>query len=88
VERLGALEINELLVECGPTLAAGFIEARLVDELIAYVAPVLLGADAAPLARLAGLRGGDPVAAFDITDVERLGPDLRLTLRPRQAAGP
>ena len=81
--RLAELEVNELLVECGPTLAAGFIEARLVDELIVYVAPVLLGADAAPLAALAGLRGGDPVAAFDITDAERLGSDLRLILRPR-----
>lgn len=83
--RLGALEINEVLAECGPTLAGALLEARLVDELILYVAPVLLGADAAPLAALDGLPGGFR-AAFDLTDVRRLGADLRLTLTPRPAA--
>jgi diaminohydroxyphosphoribosylaminopyrimidine deaminase / 5-amino-6-(5-phosphoribosylamino)uracil reductase len=84
VARLAALEVNELLVECGPTLAAGFLEAGLVDELMLYIAPVLLGADAAPLTALRGLRGGDRVAAaFDIVGTERFGADVRLILRPR-----
>ena len=39
--RLGGLEINELLVECGPRLAGAFIAANLVDELVLYVAPTL-----------------------------------------------
>jgi diaminohydroxyphosphoribosylaminopyrimidine deaminase/5-amino-6-(5-phosphoribosylamino)uracil reductase len=55
VERLGSLEINELLVECGPRLAGSFLDADLVDELILYVAPHFLGMDAAPLAALNGL---------------------------------
>jgi len=84
VARLAALEVNELLVECGPTLAAGFLEASLVDELILYIAPVLLGADAAPLTALTGLSGGDRAgAAFEIVGTERLGADVRLILRPR-----
>lgn len=83
VARLAALEVNELLVECGPTLAAGFLEAGLVDEMILYVAPVLLGADAAPLTALEGARGdGRVAAAFDLLGTERLGADLRLILRP------
>jgi diaminohydroxyphosphoribosylaminopyrimidine deaminase/5-amino-6-(5-phosphoribosylamino)uracil reductase len=83
VARLAALEVNELLVECGPTLAAGFLEAGLVDEMILYVAPVLLGADAAPLTALTGLAGESrTTAAFEIIDTVRLGADLRLTLRP------
>jgi diaminohydroxyphosphoribosylaminopyrimidine deaminase/5-amino-6-(5-phosphoribosylamino)uracil reductase len=87
VARLSALQINELLVECGPTLAAGFLEAHLVDELILYVAPVLLGADAAPLTALTDLSNADRVAAaFEFVGSERLGADLRLTLRPRAAA--
>jgi diaminohydroxyphosphoribosylaminopyrimidine deaminase / 5-amino-6-(5-phosphoribosylamino)uracil reductase len=82
--RLAALEINELLVECGPTLAAGFLEAALVDELILYIAPLLLGADAAPLTALTGLCDGDRATdAFEILGTERLGADLRLILRPR-----
>jgi diaminohydroxyphosphoribosylaminopyrimidine deaminase/5-amino-6-(5-phosphoribosylamino)uracil reductase len=84
--RLNGLEVNELLVECGPRLAAAFLEKRLVDEWILYMAPRLLGADAAPLTALAGLdpRGGG--FAFDIMSVERFDSDLRLVLEPRRAA--
>jgi diaminohydroxyphosphoribosylaminopyrimidine deaminase/5-amino-6-(5-phosphoribosylamino)uracil reductase len=86
VARLAAWEVNELLVECGPTLAAGFLEAGLVDELILYVAPLLLGADAAPLTALSGARAADRVAAaFEIVGTERMGEDLRMILRPRGA---
>lgn len=87
VARLAVLEVNELLVECGPTLAAAFLQAGLVDEMILYVAPVLLGKDAAPLTALEGPRAGDRVAAaFDLAGTERLGADVRLILRPRGAA--
>jgi len=65
MQRLAALEVNELLVECGARLAAAFLEAQLVDELIVYLAPHFLGADAAPLAALSGLPGvrGSPGAS-------------------------
>ena len=53
--RLTGLEVNELLVECGPRLAGGFVLANLVDEIVLYVAPSLLGADAAPLLQVSGL---------------------------------
>jgi diaminohydroxyphosphoribosylaminopyrimidine deaminase/5-amino-6-(5-phosphoribosylamino)uracil reductase len=87
VARLTAMQINELLVECGPTLAAGFLKAQLVDELILYIAPILLGADAAPLTALTGLSSAEQVAtAFDIVSSERLGADVRLILRPRGAS--
>ena len=84
--RLTGLEVNELLVECGPRLAAAFLEARLVDEWIVYLAPRLLGADAAPLTALAGLDPHGAGFAFDIMSVERFDSDLRLILEPRRAA--
>jgi diaminohydroxyphosphoribosylaminopyrimidine deaminase/5-amino-6-(5-phosphoribosylamino)uracil reductase len=84
--RLAALEVNELLLECGPRLAAGFLEAGLVDEWILYVAPRLLGADAAPLAAIAGLDARGARFAFDIMSVARLDTDVRLVLEPRVAA--
>ena len=84
--RLTGLEVNELLVECGPRLAAAFLEARLVDEWIVYLAPRLLGADAAPLTALAGLDPRGAGFAFDIMSVERFDSDLRLILEPRRAA--
>jgi diaminohydroxyphosphoribosylaminopyrimidine deaminase/5-amino-6-(5-phosphoribosylamino)uracil reductase len=91
VERLTVREVNELWVECGPRLAAAFLEANLVDELILYVAPILLGADAAPLTALSGLAAPGLVPpSFEFADVHRVGEDLRLLLTPRsvQTKGP
>lgn len=82
---LNAHAVNELLVECGPRLAAAFLTAKLVDELILYVAPNFLGADAPPLADLRGFGPGVPLPAFDFHDVRRIGADLRVTLKPRQS---
>ena len=86
IERLTLREVNELWVECGPRLAASFLEANLVDELILYVAPILLGADAPPLTALRDLaaRGVVP-PPFEFASVERVGADLRLILTPRIA---
>jgi diaminohydroxyphosphoribosylaminopyrimidine deaminase/5-amino-6-(5-phosphoribosylamino)uracil reductase len=82
--RLAAREANEVLVECGPTLAAAFLEHGLVDEMIVYLAPILLGADAPPLAALPGALA-ERVGAFEIAGVERIDTDLRLLFRPRAA---
>jgi diaminohydroxyphosphoribosylaminopyrimidine deaminase/5-amino-6-(5-phosphoribosylamino)uracil reductase len=77
---LADMEINELLLECGATLAGAFVQAELVDEIILYVAPRFLGEDAAPLlaAKAAGLDGIE--TSFDFHDVRRIGEDVRLTL--------
>jgi diaminohydroxyphosphoribosylaminopyrimidine deaminase / 5-amino-6-(5-phosphoribosylamino)uracil reductase len=80
MQNLTAREVNELLIECGPTLAGAFIAKHLVDELVLYVAPKLLGSDAAPLARIgfAGLRN---MADFEFREVRQIGEDVRLTLK-------
>jgi len=83
IGRLTELEVNELLLECGPRLAGAFIRSRLVDELVLYVAPKLLGADAAPLLHVSGLGGAHSLPEFEFRDVQRIGPDLRVTLMPQ-----
>jgi diaminohydroxyphosphoribosylaminopyrimidine deaminase/5-amino-6-(5-phosphoribosylamino)uracil reductase len=83
IARLNELEINELLVECGPRLAGSFVLSNLVDEFVLYVAPTLLGADAAPLLHVGGLRAQGSLPAFEFKDVQRIGPDLRLILTPK-----
>jgi diaminohydroxyphosphoribosylaminopyrimidine deaminase/5-amino-6-(5-phosphoribosylamino)uracil reductase len=80
LERLWAREVNELLVECGPRLAASFLTENLVDEYLLYVAPTLLGADAAPLAQLTGI-GAAGVEGLEIREIRRMGADARLTLK-------
>jgi diaminohydroxyphosphoribosylaminopyrimidine deaminase/5-amino-6-(5-phosphoribosylamino)uracil reductase len=79
VQNLTAREVNELLLECGPTLAGAFMSRQLVDELVLYVAPKLLGDDAAPLMRVKfGTRTLPP---FEFRDVQQLGDDMRLVLK-------
>jgi diaminohydroxyphosphoribosylaminopyrimidine deaminase/5-amino-6-(5-phosphoribosylamino)uracil reductase len=85
IERLTAREVNELWVECGPRLAAAFLEAELVDELILYVAPTFLGAEAAPLAALSGLGGlAAALPRFEFQDQRLIQTDLRLVLTPKR----
>lgn len=86
LERLGELEVNELQVEAGPTLGGSLVEQGLVDELLLYVAPKLLGPAARPLLELPELASLDAAPAFSIVESAPVGEDLRLLLRPRAAA--
>jgi diaminohydroxyphosphoribosylaminopyrimidine deaminase / 5-amino-6-(5-phosphoribosylamino)uracil reductase len=84
LERLGELECNEVLVEAGPTLAGDFIRLGLVDEIVVYMAPVVLGDAARGLFNLPPLSRMCDRCEFEWRDVARIGDDLRLTLRPRR----
>jgi diaminohydroxyphosphoribosylaminopyrimidine deaminase/5-amino-6-(5-phosphoribosylamino)uracil reductase len=83
LERLGELEVNELLVEAGPTLSGELVRQSLVDELLLYVAPKLLGDKARPLLELPALTALSKARAFTLLDTQPFGDDLRLRLRPR-----
>ncbi len=76
-----AQEVNEVLLEAGPTLAGAALTAGLVDELILYLAPHLMGDGARGLFRLPGLEHMEHRIPLHIQEVRRVGPDLRLTLR-------
>jgi diaminohydroxyphosphoribosylaminopyrimidine deaminase/5-amino-6-(5-phosphoribosylamino)uracil reductase len=80
--RLAELDLNEVLVEAGPTFSGALLAAGLVDEWLLYVAPKLLGKDAKPLAALARLTRLEAAPAFDLLESRTVGPDLRLRLRP------
>jgi diaminohydroxyphosphoribosylaminopyrimidine deaminase/5-amino-6-(5-phosphoribosylamino)uracil reductase len=84
LERLGELECNELLVEAGPTLAGDFVRRGLVDEIVVYMAPVVLGDLARGLFNLPPLARMCDRCEFEWREVARIGDDLRLTLRPRR----
>lgn len=83
LQRLAGLEMNEVWVEAGQTLAGALVRAGLVDELVVYVAPTLLGPDARGLLQLPPLAQLDQRQRWHYTDVASIGDDLRLTLRPR-----
>jgi len=78
---LGGQGINELHVEAGPTLSGAFLDASLVDELLIYQAPMLIGVGR-PLADLAALTGLDAAPRWRFIEATPIGQDLRLRLRP------
>lgn len=77
--------VNELLVECGPRLAGALLASGLVDELLLYLAPTLLGHEGRALAALPGLQRLDQKIALRYTDVRQVGRDLRITAVPEVA---
>ena len=74
--------INEVQVESGATLAAAFLEAGLVDELLLYVAPVLLGSKARPLFDGLNIQSMADRMELDIVDTRQLGEDIRVLMHP------
>ena len=85
LRRLAELECNEVWVEAGARLAGAFLAAALVDELVVYLAPRLLGHEARPLAELPAPASLAAAAAFRFTECTSIGEDLRLIARPAPA---
>lgn len=71
-------EVNDVLVEAGAKFVGALIEEDLVDELMVYVAPRLLGTDAAPLATLPAAENLPERVDWALQDVHALEPDVRL----------
>jgi len=67
-------------LEGGPTLAAAFLKAGVIDEIVTYVAPALLGAGRPAVADL-GIETITDAARFIITDVAQVGADVRITMK-------
>ncbi|AIX50442.1 MULTISPECIES: bifunctional diaminohydroxyphosphoribosylaminopyrimidine deaminase/5-amino-6-(5-phosphoribosylamino)uracil reductase RibD [Pantoea] len=80
---LGQRQINSVWVEAGAGLAGALIQAGLVDELIVYIAPILLGDAGRGLCTLPGLEALSAAPRLDFRDVRKVGDDLRLTLTLR-----
>lgn len=78
--QLGKQQINSIWVEAGPTLAGALLQAGLVDELIVYVAPKLLGSDARGLCVLPGLEKLADAPHFKFNEIRQVGPDVCLHL--------
>lgn len=76
---------HHVFLEGGPTLAAAFVKAGLVDEVVSYVAPVLLGAGTSTVGDL-GIGTIDEALRLELVDTAVIGEgteaNVRLTLRP------
>ena len=83
LRRLYERDRRHVLLEGGPRLAGAMLAAGLVDRVVAYVAPALLGAGSPALGE-AGIGTIADAVRLDLLDVTRIGDDVRITGRPRR----
>ena len=82
LEHLAYMEINDVLVETGPVLAGAFLTAGLVDELVIYQAPHIMGSETRRMVETPDLLGLDQRLNLRVIDSSLVGNDTKLTLRP------
>ena len=79
LQELAAREHSEVLFECGPTLAGSLINQRLVDEIVIYIAPRLIGNSGRSLLNLAEVARMSDLAELSIKNIRVIGPDIKVT---------
>jgi diaminohydroxyphosphoribosylaminopyrimidine deaminase/5-amino-6-(5-phosphoribosylamino)uracil reductase len=80
--RLAQQDINDIWVEAGATLAGALLENKLVDEIIIYLAPKLMGNSARGLAQISELTDMAQVPQLSFIDITQIGDDLRIIAKP------
>ena len=81
METLADQGVNEVLVETGAVLAGSFLQEGLVDEVVVYMAPKLLGSNARPLMQLP-LASMSEAVDLELLNMRQIGADIRLTFKP------
>ncbi|MCU7813284.1 MAG: bifunctional diaminohydroxyphosphoribosylaminopyrimidine deaminase/5-amino-6-(5-phosphoribosylamino)uracil reductase RibD [Candidatus Thiodiazotropha sp. (ex Notomyrtea botanica)] len=84
---LAEQEINEVLLESGAVLAGAMLDAGLIDELLVYLAPHLMGSGARGLFHLPELLHMSDRISLRFTDLRRIGDDIRITAVPAVERG-
>jgi diaminohydroxyphosphoribosylaminopyrimidine deaminase / 5-amino-6-(5-phosphoribosylamino)uracil reductase len=79
---LSERQVKAILLEGGPTLAGSFLAAGLIGQVVAYIAPVLIGGGGKPALAGPGAPNIADAKRFQLEDVVRIGPDVRLTATP------
>ena len=79
---LAKQQYNDVLLEAGATLTGAMLQAGLVDELIIYMAPQLMGSDARGLFNLSGLESMQDNIHLSIEDIRAVGKDYRIIAKP------
>ena len=80
-EHLASIEINNVLVEAGPRMNGALLELNLIDELIIYMAPCILGPDAIDMFDSPVIKKLSDRYSFATKDLTSIGPDMKITLR-------
>jgi diaminohydroxyphosphoribosylaminopyrimidine deaminase/5-amino-6-(5-phosphoribosylamino)uracil reductase len=81
LSELAARDCNEILFECGATLAGSLVSDQLVDEFIIYLAPKLMGHGSRSLLKMGEIALMEEVPELEITDVRQIGRDIRISAK-------
>ncbi len=81
LDDLAAREINDVLVEAGPGIAGSLLASKLIDELVIYLAPHIMGSETVGMFRTPGWRDLGNRCPMKIADMRRVGADIRITAR-------
>ncbi len=84
LEFLGSCGVVEVLLEGGPTLAASFLEAGCIDEVVVYLGAKVLGGGR-PVFVARGANSIEEASRWEIREVGRVGEDVKLVCRPRRS---
>jgi diaminohydroxyphosphoribosylaminopyrimidine deaminase/5-amino-6-(5-phosphoribosylamino)uracil reductase len=80
--------IGSVLLEVGPTLAGSFLAENLIDRVVGYVAPVLIGGGGLSSLGGPGAPSIDMAHRLRLVEVDRIGPDIRLVAVPADGPRP
>ena len=80
-EHLASMEINNVLIEAGPRLNGALLASNLIDELIIYMSPCILGSDAIDMFNSPAIKKLSDRYYFGIHDLTTIGSDMKITLR-------
>ncbi|MDA8428747.1 MAG: bifunctional diaminohydroxyphosphoribosylaminopyrimidine deaminase/5-amino-6-(5-phosphoribosylamino)uracil reductase RibD [Geobacteraceae bacterium] len=88
MQKLGAMGVQSILLEGGSRLAGNMLEHDLIDELVFFVAPKLIGGNGFTPFTLSGRTGMEQAVRLVFTDVRRSGVDLVIHARPEGPCSP
>jgi len=79
LKQIAKLEINNLLIEAGPSLLGELFNSKLIDEVIQYIAPTLMGNSSKGMFDIADIAEMDECISLEHQDIRQFGSDIRIT---------
>jgi diaminohydroxyphosphoribosylaminopyrimidine deaminase/5-amino-6-(5-phosphoribosylamino)uracil reductase len=88
LQKLGIMGVQSILLEGGSRLAGSMLQQGMIDELVFFVAPKIIGSNGFAPFNLQGITSMADSIKLDFTDVRRIGSDIVVTARPEHVCSP
>jgi diaminohydroxyphosphoribosylaminopyrimidine deaminase/5-amino-6-(5-phosphoribosylamino)uracil reductase len=88
LQKLGIMGVQSILLEGGSHLAGNMLQQGLIDELVFFMAPKIIGSNGFAPFTLQGITSLEHAIKLDFTDIRRIGSDIVVTARPEPLCSP